>query len=374
MSLPRVLYIVDGFGQGGTELSAIRLSDDMRNVGHVCAVVCIGHEGLLSEEYRKRDVPVHFERVGPFGSLRLLPQLRRLRALIGEIAPDIVHAHDIYSDIAMGLLIALYGPCTFRTVMSHRWGMPAAASWRVASRLAYRQADAVVANGPGAALIAARVAGGNVPVLELPNPIDPGDFSRPFSDPRLHQILEAREQGKTLVLAFLGRLAAVKRVHLAIEVLALLRTRGVNVVLLVGGAGPEESSLRACASQLDMQDHVLFLGPIDRIPSLFSISDIALLTSENEGTPNTVLEAMASGCAVVATSVGGVTALMHEAGAGVLVDDGEDLVARIADEIQGLSCSRDRLRMFGETGKRYIEQHHSRAAFEKALRDAYDRP
>ena len=117
-----------------------------------------------------------------------------------------------------------------------------------------------------------------------------------------------------------------KRVLDLPRVIEALEGRGVPVRLTIAGGGPDEAALReACAAQVD-RGTIRFLGVVthDRIPELLRENDVYLLTSEFEGMPNALLEAMANGCVpVVSDMESGIPELVREGESGYLVDIGD---------------------------------------------------
>jgi glycosyltransferase involved in cell wall biosynthesis len=152
-------------------------------------------------------------------------------------------------------------------------------------------------------------------VVVVPNPA-PGPVSLP-----------PREQLRTLlgvdglVLACAGRLTAQKALHVAVDAVAEVP----RAQLLVRGDGPERAGLEAQAAGRGLGDRIHFLGPGTRedVLRLFAAADAVLLTSAWENLPHTVLEALAVGTPVIATSVGGVPEVVHDGDNGLLVPPGD---------------------------------------------------
>jgi glycosyltransferase involved in cell wall biosynthesis len=152
-------------------------------------------------------------------------------------------------------------------------------------------------------------------VVVVPNPA-PGPVSLP-----------PREQLRTLlgvdglVLACAGRLTAQKALHVAVDAVAEVP----RAQLLVRGDGPERAGLEAQAAGRGLGDRIRFLGPGTRedVLRLFAAADAVLLTSAWENLPHTVLEALAVGTPVIATSVGGVPEVVHDGDNGLLVPPGD---------------------------------------------------
>ncbi|HKQ78105.1 MAG TPA: glycosyltransferase [Blastocatellia bacterium] len=114
---------------------------------------------------------------------------------------------------------------------------------------------------------------------------------------------------RTLIGA-VGRLCEVKNYAMLIESAAKLRAENLNAHLAVVGDGHLRAELEAQARAAGVSARVTFTGFRGDAASLYADFDIAALTSLNEGTPLTLIEAMSCGCAVATTEVGGVVDLM----------------------------------------------------------------
>jgi glycosyltransferase involved in cell wall biosynthesis len=119
------------------------------------------------------------------------------------------------------------------------------------------------------------------------------------------------------VLVFAGRLGLQKSFETALE--ALARVPGVSLV--VAGDGPERNALERRSAELGLRARVRFLGsvPRDRVLRLFRAADASVLPSAWENFPHTVVEALAVGCPVIATAVGGVPEVVRDGENGLLV-------------------------------------------------------
>lgn len=119
-----------------------------------------------------------------------------------------------------------------------------------------------------------------------------------------------------------------------ITVANLVGKKRIDRILKIARLLPEESFLIAGDGALrahlesDKPDNVIFLGQtqVDELQSLLESAAIFLLTSDNEGTPTAMLEALASGCAVVSSNAGGVKTILSNASA-IVIDDADDILA-----------------------------------------------
>lgn len=148
-------------------------------------------------------------------------------------------------------------------------------------------------------------------VQVVPNPAP----TVPALPPRVELRAQLGVQG--LVLAFAGRLTSQKRLELALQAVAAVP--GASLVVL--GDGAERERLERVAVELGLDGRARFLGAGSRddVLRLFAAADAAVVTSDWENLPHTVLEALAVGTPVIATSVGGVPEVVHDGENGLLV-------------------------------------------------------
>lgn len=167
---------------------------------------------------------------------------------------------------------------------------------------------------------------------------------------------EAREalglplEGKWIL--FVGNLLPVKNPHLLIEAFHKLRQRwaGEPVSLALAGKGPLRPELEARVAEAGLGTAVRFLGPQDagQVAQWMRAADVLAMSSHNEGLPNVVLEAMASGLPVVATQVGGIHEIVDAAWKGRLVPPGdEEALAQSLGAVLTEGLSRERIGTYG---------------------------
>jgi glycosyltransferase involved in cell wall biosynthesis len=147
-----------------------------------------------------------------------------------------------------------------------------------------------------------------------------------------------------VVCAFIGRLAPIKHVDLLIRACARAFASESHGRLLVVGDGECRAELEALAAQLGVMDKITFAGWQTDLQALYAGVDLVALSSLNEGTPVALIEAMAAGCAVVATTVGGVPDVVDDRRTGRLVAPGdESALARVLAELIADAEQRARL-------------------------------
>jgi glycosyltransferase involved in cell wall biosynthesis len=149
----------------------------------------------------------------------------------------------------------------------------------------------------------------------------------PFADAAKNAGRELRDdlgvQEQEVLLTFVGRVVPIKRVDRLLRSVSLARSEGAPVRLAIVGDGEIRPSLEALARQLGITETVRFLGYRRDLPRILAAGDIAVLSSDNEGTPVSLIEAAAAGRPAVATNVGGVSEVVT-ADTGILVAPGDE--------------------------------------------------
>lgn len=138
----------------------------------------------------------------------------------------------------------------------------------------------------------------------LPNGVKVELFKSVNEDERRRMRQSLSFADASLVVGTVGSLTAVKAQSRLIDAVAQLAGTMNNVRLLIVGDGPLRVALIKQAAAAGVADRVCFTGWRDDVPSLLTAMDVYVCSSASEGMSNAVLEAMASGLAVVATDVG----------------------------------------------------------------------
>ncbi len=172
-----------------------------------------------------------------------------------------------------------------------------------------------------------------------------------------------------LRIALISRLEPVKRVGDFIDACALLVSRGVEVSAVVAGFGPEEPRLRQLLQKHGLAEHVRLLGWVQHVPSLLAASDVVALTSEKEGIPRALMEAMALGKPVVATDVLGTQELVVDGQTGFLTPMGDS--RSFADALERLGGDPKLCHRLGSAGKARIEEQFNDLKIAENLRGFY---
>ena len=169
---------------------------------------------------------------------------------------------------------------------------------------------------------------------------------------------------ETLYITFVGRLTQIKRPDRLLDVASECKTRGLDLRFLVAGEGElfESSKARCQREQLN----VTFFGWRSDIDQILAASDIAILTSDNEGIPLTLIQAAQAGLPIVATNVGSISDIVINESTGYLTHTS---APAMADAIEKLVRDAQLRKMMGEAGKGRAAQYFS---LDRMIKDHVD--
>ena len=154
-------------------------------------------------------------------------------------------------------------------------------------------------------------------IMTIENGIDGSRFEIEIDRQEKKRELGIRNNGPVIGLGV--RLAKQKGITYLLQALPQVIKAFPDITLVIVGDGELKEELQREAMQLDIENNVLFLGARLDIPELLKLFDIYVLPSLWEGMPMVLLEAMAAGCPVVATDVGGVSKVIEDKQSGLLV-------------------------------------------------------
>jgi glycosyltransferase involved in cell wall biosynthesis len=364
----RVLRIIGRLNMGGPAhqaalLSGRRFDPERYETLLVHGSIAAGESSLAdlaeAEGARMTFVPSLQQPVNPIRDLRALLSLIRVAR---SFRPDIVHTHTAKAGF-VGRIAALFvrpRPRLVHTFHGHvlegYFGATKSKAYLLLERLLARVTDCLI--GVSQATVDDLLRLGVAPeskftVIRLGLDLDP--LARRDAEARARvRVQLGLDPGHTL-LVFVGRLVPIKRLDLMIDAVADARESAHHLRLAVVGDGEIRPALEQRAAELGLSDAVHFLGYRRDLGPIFAAADIAVLSSDNEGTPVSLIEASAAGLPSVATDVGGVRDVVSS-GTGILVPRGD--VPALAKALVGMYGDRPR---WGEMGR--IAQEHSLSGF-----------
>ncbi len=153
-----------------------------------------------------------------------------------------------------------------------------------------------------------------------------------------------------IVLGCISRFDPIKRLDVLLAAFHRLVGRLPRATLLLVGAGTEEDRIRRLAFDMGLHERVIFTGFLENPARVYPVLDLYVSASQKEGLPLSLVEAMCSGLAVVATDVPGHRDVVTHGKTGLLVSPNDS--AALADAIAELITDPVRRRAMGEAGRR----------------------
>jgi glycosyltransferase involved in cell wall biosynthesis len=338
----RIAMVLPTLARAGMEVITSRLAVELVDLGQSIDVVCLEETGPVADELASSGVPVHLIRT-PGVLTNFVPG--RLKEWFVATNPDVVHTHSGVWLKAVRAASVARVPCIVHTVH----GLHTVEPWynpflmRMAARITSR---IVPVSEPLRRYLLDAVRLPGEMVETVPNGVDTKVFS-PSTGIARGEVIGHDIHGP--VVGCVARFDPIKNHELLLEAFAVVRRAHPDAVLVLVGEGPLRESLEHRARQPDLQGAVVFTGDRRDTPDLYRCFDMFALTSKAEGTSMSILEAMASGCCVVATDVGGNGALLDHGAAGVLVPSGD--IAALADRLSAVLGDADQRRRFGERAR-----------------------
>jgi glycosyltransferase involved in cell wall biosynthesis len=169
------------------------------------------------------------------------------------------------------------------------------------------------------------------------------------------QLLNTKED--EFVLGYIGRLSEEKGIKYLIESSSMLNDLNIPVKVLIIGQGPQQKELEDLAKEKGIESKVIFTGFQWDVENWLPALDVFVLPSLTEGTPMSLLEAMAFGIPVVASAVGGVPQVIDSGKNGILVSPGKP--GEIKDAVLNLYRNENFRTNISTAGQKYIAAKHN---------------
>lgn len=365
MTRTRVLHLSKHLLRGGAEvlLSTAARSVDRDRFRLAFAYSTAG-ANVLQPELEAAGAEVFYVRKG----LGPLPfSIAELTALVRSWRPDILHAHLPL----VGSTARIVGALTSTRVVytEHNLFSRYHLATQAAARATWPLQSHVLAVSRAVADDLAAFTRSGVAVSVVENAVEVERFGAPA----------LRAQGRALMgidgdVDVVGTVAVfrdAKRLDLWLEVARRVAEARPASRFVVVGFGPLEAALRARAADLGLGDRVVFAGAQTDVRPWLAAMDAWLMTSDWEGLPVALLEAMASAVPVVATAVGGVPGVVGDGVSGLLAPAGD--VALLTRHVLATLDDRAAAAARAVAARAVVEDRFGAARFGAHLGDVYDR-
>lgn len=386
--MPKILRILNRFNLGGPVLNASYLSADLSPEFETLLVGGREEPGELNALDIPRSLglePMIIESMRrPISPTNDWKALRELRQLIRSFQPDIVHTHASKAG-ALGRIAAFQEqvPVVIHTFHGHVFH----SYFNSLKTTVYKHLERYFASRSSAIVtISERQRFELVEELGIIPPekaqvIPLGFDLAPFSQDVTNRRQKFRNafglHDADIALGIVGRLAPVKNHRLFIDVIAELRRQGnERVVGIIIGDGEMRQEItryahlnRLVTNENDGARDIIFTSWIYPMSEVISGLDIVCLTSLNEGTPVSLIEAQAAAIPVISTDVGGIQDVIKNGVSGAIIGDGD--YSSMAQLIHTWSEDASLRASLGSAGKAFVNSRYSRERLASDMKALY---
>jgi len=310
----RLMQITHDLAIGGLQQVVVNICRVIDRHRFDVSVLCLRELGAFTPQVEELGIPVKLiKQEDKTDYLSFLKVARELK----ENKIDVIHTHNTQPFVD-GTMAALMAGVKTIVHTDHARDFPDKkrymfAEWAM-SQFAYRVVG--VSEHTSANLMKFEKISPKK-IITIPNGIDGSRFEITIDREKLKKDLGITKNGPIMGLGV--RLSEQKGITYLLKAMPKVISRSPEVTLVIAGEGPLEDDLKKEAQTLGILDNVRFVGPRLDIPELLKLFDIYVLPSLWEGLPMVLLEAMAAGCPVIATDVGGVAAAVKSGVSGILV-------------------------------------------------------
>jgi glycosyltransferase involved in cell wall biosynthesis len=327
----RVARIITRLNVGGPAIQAMTLTARL-DADRFESLLIAGRTSFAEADMREHrperglevvEIPALGREIVPVADLKAFV---RLVSLLRSWRPDVVHTHMAKAGLLGRVAARLAGvPVVIHTfhgnVLQGYFGRSRSLLFLTLERILARLSTKVISISPQqtAELTRLRVAPPDR-IVEIPLGFDLAPFFAAGAGTLRRELGLADD---VPLIGTVARLVPIKGVDVFIDSAALVAAERTDAMFVIVGGGELAAALRERAAHSGLAERVRFLGWRADIASILADLDVFVLSSHNEGTPVSVIEALAAGRAVVATDVGGTRDILGDPPAGRLVPAGD---------------------------------------------------
>lgn len=367
MSKPyRILHVLDSLGVGGAQevvLNLVKFTD--RSIFHQ-EVACLYGKGEYWDKFKSLGVRVHS--LSPFKFIPLY--IPKLFYLCLHQRYDIVHTHLIASNLIAKPIAALtFVPLRFNHDHSNDYYRykQKIRLWSDSFMNILSHHIIAVSSSTKKFLLKWE----HIPMKKVSVVINGVDTNRFHPQPgkRDHAIKKWGLPRDKIIIGGVGRLHFSKNYHLFLKIAANIINKQKNVHFVIAGNGPDEKELKQFSSKLGISSKVSFLGYIRDLTDFYPAIDIFLLTSRYEGTPMTVLEAMACHIPIIAPAIDGIMEVLKNGESAMLCSSGDE--RQFVEKLSFMIENPDRNRLLAKKALHDVRSNFSAERMARQVEQIY---
>jgi len=319
-----ILLVVRELGSGGIERDVAKLALGIDPNRFVCYVAAYQPEGVRASELKAAGIPVIHLNVPSLKSPQAIRTAVSFSRFLIQKKIRLVHAWDASAVFAAPLARLLRVPVVLSSVLGDRRLIDARSQKQFQST--DRLVDAIVVNCEAMRKHLIQdysISAGRIELCY--NGVNTAEF-HPAVEPKPEPV-----SGASLVIGAVCVLRVEKQLQLLQEAFAKIAPLIPNSKLLLVGSGPELPKLQANSLRLGIQNESIFLPAVSAVAPFLRAIDIFVSCSSSEAFSNSILEAMACGCCVIGSRVGGTPELIVDGERGLLFESGnvEELACKM---------------------------------------------
>jgi glycosyltransferase involved in cell wall biosynthesis len=378
----RIVRVITRLNIGGPAIHALLLTHELNDGVEFESTLVAGttapHEGNMVDLARSRSVAVQSmptlgREISPLDDLVSFAQLVRL---MRRLRPDVVHTHMAKAG-TVGRLAAMVCRVplivhTYHGHVFHSYFSPLKTRIFVTIERALGLGTSrIIVLGEGQR---DEIAGYGVAPREKLVPIRLGLDLQPFLQAERARGTLRRELGidaTSQLVGIVARLVPIKAHETFFEAASLVRRERPDTHFIVIGDGERRAELEGLVRRLDLQEHVVFVGWRDDMVDVYADLDVVALSSLNEGSPVSLIEALTAARPVVATAVGGVPEVVLDGETGLLVPPSAPRA--LADGMLWLLQHRAQAERLGVAGRRHVYPRYDSSRLVDDIRTLYRR-
>lgn len=299
----KIIFVIPSLAGGGAERVIVHLTKGL-NPDKYKVLVVIFENKIAYRNYLPDDVEIHcLEKKNRWDFIRMVILLRKI---IYREKPSVVISFLDYANIAT-ILASFLLKKKFKLLISVRNNLHESLSgvrWprtkRFLIKFTYKKVDRIIAVSEGCKkILINEFQITPEKIITIYNPVPVERIIEKCKEDVCHQFLKQYKEIKVIVS--IGRLESQKRFDRLLRAFSLVKQIEQNVCLIILGEGPLKEELKSLAEQLKIKGSVDFVGFKMNPYAWMARADIFVLSSDYEGFPNVILEAMACGIPVIST-------------------------------------------------------------------------
>ncbi len=365
--MPRVLRIINRFNIGGPTYNATFLTRYMSDEYETLLVGGLPEADETDSLHIPRSYglePVLIE------EMKRLPNLssdreayKKLKQIIQEFKPDIVHTHAAKAGAlgrkaakACGVPVIVH---TYHGHVFHSYfGILKTRLYKLIEQRLAKQSDGIIAISPlqkEELAVQHRICSAEK-IRVIPLGFDLGKFQENLTEKRTQTRLHYQLKEDEIAVAIVGRLVPIKNHGLFLEAVEQVLAQNIRARFFIVGDGSEKTTIEATVNQLNKKygECITMTSWITDIATFNAGMDLICLTSDNEGTPVSLIEAQACNLPVISTDVGGVRDIVSEGETGFIVP--RRSVHAFAEKLAFLINNKEIREKMSQNGWKFVEE------------------